>query len=91
MRRRRWPVVVMVLGVGRVDGDDELVAPVLALEEVGEGRHAEQDDANGNQAGRDRPIEEDEIIAVRHDQRLAQRLLENRRDHQAEHQRRRVE
>jgi hypothetical protein len=53
----------------------ELRPPVGALAPERERRERQQDDGDRDQAGRDRPLEQDRIIAVRHDRQLAQALL----------------
>src|ERR1700749_1062735 len=60
-------------------------APVGTLADQRERGEGEQEGGDAEQAERDRALEEDQVIAVRHDQRLAQALLEDRRDNQAEH------
>src|SRR4029450_11747787 len=64
--------------------------PVSAMKHECIGGEGEQADADHHQAERNGPAEEDQVVAVRHDQRLAQALLQDRRDHEAEHQRSRV-
>src|SRR5215467_8125977 len=67
----------------------ELAAPVLA--EKSDGRQGQQSRARSNEGGGNGPLEEDQPIAARHHQRLAQAELEGRRDDEAEHERGGVE
>src|SRR5262245_52004538 len=62
----------------------ELAAPILA--EESDGRQGQQSGARSQQGGSNGPLEEDQPIAARHHQRLAQAELEGRRDDETEHE-----
>src|SRR4051794_18414254 len=69
----------------------EAAAPVLAAADKRGGGEREQPGAYRQERQRNRTLEEDRPVAVRHDQRLAQRHLKCGRDHQPEHQWGRIE
>src|SRR5262249_562574 len=60
----------------------QLGAPIRPVEHERVCGEREQADADHHQGERNRPAEEYEIVAVRHDQRLTQTLLQNRRNHE---------
>src|SRR5581483_1171764 len=69
----------------------ELSAPVLALEHKRDCGKRQQPGAHQKKPERDRSADENQVFAVRHDQRLPQTLLQDRRYHESEDEGRWVE